>query len=288
MLLALHQVLDLSGHVVAQVVETELIVSSECDVAVVYVAAFLRVGLGLVDAAHGQAMELIQRTHPLGVTFGQIVVDGNHMDTFARQCVQKHRQRSHQRLSFTGGHLGDVVADFVAVHDAVEHHTADQLHIVVHHVPCHHVAAGHPAVLVDGLVAVDSDEVLALQGQLAVGLGGRHLDSLVVGEAAGSLLDHGEHLGQRGVKILGVVLEHFFARVIDLLPQGLALVIIQTVDLAAYFGYAVFVFAGVAADIVADHVDTAAKLVMTQRCQLLADGVDLVVQAVPQRTYCAL
>ncbi len=180
-------------------------------------------------------MELIERAHPLGVTLGQIVVDRHHVHSLACEGVQEHGQRRHQGLTLAGGHLRDVVRHLVAVHHAVEHHAADQLHVVVHHVPFHQVAAGHPLVAVYGLVALDGDEVLALGRQFAVGIGGCHLDGLVLGETACSLLDHGEYFGQRLVQVLGVVGEHVLAGLVYLLPQRLALLVIQSLDLGAQF-----------------------------------------------------
>ena len=74
----LHHVLRCHGHVVAQVVEAEFVVCAECDVAFVGAAALRGVGLVLVDAV----VEHVERAHPLGVTFREVVVDGNHMHTF--------------------------------------------------------------------------------------------------------------------------------------------------------------------------------------------------------------
>ena len=184
---ALHQLADVAGHVVTQVVETEFIVGTVGDVSVVSAATVVGVGLVLVDAIHGEAEEFVEQTHPLGVTFGQVVVDGDHVDAFSRQCVQIDGQGSDEGFTLTSGHLGDFTL--------VEHDTADELHVIMAHVPLNHVAAGHPAVLVDGFVSVDGD-AFALSGQVAVVLRGRHGDGLVLLEAAGSLLHHGEGLRQ--------------------------------------------------------------------------------------------
>ncbi len=52
MMFSLHQVVLGHGHVVSQIVESELIVGSESDVAVVGPAAGVAVGLVLVYAVH--------------------------------------------------------------------------------------------------------------------------------------------------------------------------------------------------------------------------------------------
>ena len=64
-------------------------------------------------------------SHPVCITIGQVVVDGNHMDAFAFQCIQIRRKRRHQSLSFTGAHLRDP--------SLVQDHTADQLYPVMFH-----------------------------------------------------------------------------------------------------------------------------------------------------------
>ena len=65
MMLALDKVLGAGSHVVAEVVETELVVGTEGDVAVICALALVAVGLMLVDTVHGQAMEHVERSHPL-------------------------------------------------------------------------------------------------------------------------------------------------------------------------------------------------------------------------------
>ena len=185
---ALHEVGRRNGHVVAQIVETELIVSSEGDICLVSLAALRRVGAVLVDTVNGKTVEHIERSHPLGVTLGQIVVDGHHVHTVASQGIQEHRERSHERLTFTRCHLGNLTL--------MEHGTTEELHVVVDHVPLQVVTAGHPMVVIDGLVAVDMHKVLG-GSQLAVEIVGRYHHFLVLGEAAGGFLHdaegHGEH-----------------------------------------------------------------------------------------------
>ena len=56
-MLALHEVLGAGGHIVAQVVEAELIVRPEGDVSVVGRAALGRVGSVLVDAVDAETVE---------------------------------------------------------------------------------------------------------------------------------------------------------------------------------------------------------------------------------------
>ena len=116
---ALHHVRLIDDHVVAQVIEAELIVRAVGNVSLVGLLAVG--GLDAVDdQTDGQAKEAIDLTHPLGVAACQIVVDGDNMDALAGQGVEVGGHRGDKGLAFTGLHLGDA--------GAVQHDAADDLH----------------------------------------------------------------------------------------------------------------------------------------------------------------
>ncbi len=114
---ALHHLLERGLHVVAEIVEAELVVRAVGDVGPVLGLAFLadRVHIRL-NGADGQAQGLIDRPHPLGVSFGQVIVHGDQVDVPSGQVDQIDRQRGDERLAFTGGHFGDpaVIKDVAA------------------------------------------------------------------------------------------------------------------------------------------------------------------------------
>ena len=155
----------------------------------------------LVDAIHGQTVEHIERSHPLGVTLGQIVVDGHHVNTVAREGIQEHRERSHEGLTFTRCHFRNLTL--------MEHGTTEELHVIVDHVPLQVVTAGHPMVVIDGLVAVDIHEVLG-GSQFAVEIIGCNHYFLILGEAAGGLLHDAEGHGQHFVEGFLHIVEPLF------------------------------------------------------------------------------
>ena len=93
----------------------------------VRVAALGGVGLVQVDAAHGQPQVPVQVPHPLAVALRQVRVDGHQVRPAAGQGVQVQRQRGDQRLALARGHLGHL--------PLVQRDAADELHVVVHHVP---------------------------------------------------------------------------------------------------------------------------------------------------------
>ena len=104
---ALHQVVQRVRHVVAQVVEAELVVGAVGDVGVVGDAALVGRHLG-EDHADVQAEEAVHPAHPLAVAFGQVVVDGDDVHALAGQRVEVGGQHTGQGLALTGLHLGDV------------------------------------------------------------------------------------------------------------------------------------------------------------------------------------
>ena len=71
--------------------------------------------------ADGEAEELVDLPHPLGVALGEVVVDGDDVDAAAGERVEIDRQRGDQRLAFAGLHLGDPAV--------VQDHAADELDV---------------------------------------------------------------------------------------------------------------------------------------------------------------
>ena len=111
-------------HIVAQIVETKFIVGRVGDVAVISGTAFM---LGNVrnNDTRGQPKKAVNLAHPFGVTARKIVVHGYNMHTLAFDRVQIARQSLGQCLAFTGAHFGNFAA--------MEHDTADHLHIEMAH-----------------------------------------------------------------------------------------------------------------------------------------------------------
>jgi hypothetical protein len=119
---ALHHVLRLPGHVVAQVVEAELVVRAVGDVGGVLLAALLRVLAG-EDASGRHAEGAEDATHELGLVAGEVVVDGDDVDATRRDRVEVGGRGRHEGLAFTRLHLGDVAE--------VERGAAHELHVEV-------------------------------------------------------------------------------------------------------------------------------------------------------------
>ncbi len=117
---ALHHLAYRVFHVVAEIVEAELVVGAVGDIAAILLAPLLVAEI-VHDAADGKPQELVDGAHPGGVALGEIVVDGNDMDAAAGERVEIDGQRGDQRLAFAGLHLGDAAL--------MQHHAADHLHV---------------------------------------------------------------------------------------------------------------------------------------------------------------
>ena len=104
---ALDHVLGPHRHVVAQVVEPELVVGAVGEVGGVRGTAVGGVICGL-DQPDRDAERPVDRPHPLGVPLGQVVVHGHDVDAAARERVQVGRHRRGEGLALTGLHLGDL------------------------------------------------------------------------------------------------------------------------------------------------------------------------------------
>ena len=105
---ALHKVGWRNRHIVTQIVETELIVGTKGNISLISLTTRFGVGLVLVDTVDTQTMEHIERTHPLRVTLGQIVVYRDDVNTITSEGIEKHGEGSHKGLTFTSGHLGNL------------------------------------------------------------------------------------------------------------------------------------------------------------------------------------
>src|SRR6185312_12095792 len=122
--LALHVALDRVLHIVAQVIEAELVVRAVGDVAAVR-QLLLAIRLPVDDGADAHPEELVDAAHPLGVATGEVVVDGDEVDAAPFERVQIERRGGDERLAFAGLHFRDGAA--------VQDHAADELHVVVAH-----------------------------------------------------------------------------------------------------------------------------------------------------------
>ena len=117
---ALHHVLFVNDHVVAQVIEAELVIGAVGYVGGICGAARLVVQIVRDHAdRHPQVAEHL--AHPFALKACQIIVDGNDMHALAGQRVQIAGERGDERFAFACSHFGDTAL--------MQHDTAEHLHM---------------------------------------------------------------------------------------------------------------------------------------------------------------
>jgi hypothetical protein len=121
---ALEALLHVHRHVVAQVVEAELVVRAVGDVGGVGSALILRIHLRQVDT-HRQPEEVEHLAHPLRIAARQVIVHRHDVHAPAGERVEIGGQRRDEGLAFAGLHLGDLAV--------VQDHAAEELDIEMTH-----------------------------------------------------------------------------------------------------------------------------------------------------------
>ena len=116
---ALHHLLLVDGHVVAQVVEAHLVVRAVGDVRGVGRAALFG-GEPMDYEPHLEPHEAVHLAHPLAVALGKVVVHGDDVHSLAGDGVQIGREDGDERFALAGLHLRDAAL--------VQHDAADELH----------------------------------------------------------------------------------------------------------------------------------------------------------------
>ena len=181
----LHRLGDVHHHVVAQVVEAELVIRAVEDVGLVGLAALDRPPVvqalvavrrrvlerGIVDPgelvadhADGDPERVVDRPHPAAAETREVVVRRDEVDPAPGERVEVEGQRGDQGLPLARPHLGDLAA--------VEDHAAHQLHVEV-------------------ALAVGALAGLARRGE---GLGQQVVERLALGQALPELLRLGAQL----------------------------------------------------------------------------------------------
>ena len=121
---ALHPLTGGIDHVVAQVIETKLVIGAVGNIRGISRLLGLVVHLREIDA-DTQAEEAMQPPHPFRIAAGQVVIDRNNVNTLAGNRIQVGGQGADQGLALAGTHFGNLAV--------VQDHAADQLGIEVAH-----------------------------------------------------------------------------------------------------------------------------------------------------------
>ncbi len=235
-LVALDPLVELDDHVVAQVVEAELVVRAVRDVGGVRLAPIDRaqvqqplVGRREVRVEHvrrvvgdhpeADAQEVEHRAHPLRVAPGEVVVRGDDVDAAPGERVEDGGEGRQEGLAFAGPHLGDLAL--------VQDHAADELDVVQAHPerPLHGLAAHREDFgqgVVEGLLQPLVLALAAFALQLAAAL---HLGvvEFVLGRVVrrGDLVDLRPDLGELGLDLVVAERLEFGFEAVDLIDERL-------------------------------------------------------------------
>ena len=123
-MVGLDQRLDVELHVVAKIIEAELVIRTVGYVAGVGLFTFDVVHI-VLDNTDRQAEELVDLAHPLSVACCEIIVDRNDVNAASGEAVKIRGKRGYKRFTFTRTHLGDTAL--------VQGDAADHLHVKVPH-----------------------------------------------------------------------------------------------------------------------------------------------------------
>jgi len=212
-MLTLYQVFGAYCHIVTQIIEAEFVIGTKCNVCHISTAAGFRVGLMLVNAIHAQTMEHIKRPHPFRVTLSQVIIYGYDMHTVSGQRIEEYRKRSHQSLTFTCCHFGNLAL--------MQYHTTEKLYIIMHHIPGNLITTSYPMILPDSLFTFYPYEITSLCSQIAIHFGSCDLDFFILGETTCRIFYNRKSCRQHIIQCLFVFVEHLFLQLVYLIENRL-------------------------------------------------------------------
>ena len=122
--ITLYQLLLVDNHIVTQIIETKFIIGNIRNITLICFLTFIMIHI-IQNHAYGQSQELMYFSHPFSITFCQVIIDGNDMNTFSFQCIQICRRCGNKCLTFTGLHLCDT--------SLMKNDTTDELYPVMLH-----------------------------------------------------------------------------------------------------------------------------------------------------------
>ena len=156
----------------------------------------------------------------------------------------------------------------------MKHGAAEELNVIVNHIPACGVTACNPRGLVDGLVAVDGDKVTS-GSQVAVHLCGCYLHSLVVGKTVGRVLDDGIHLGKVFGELCFLCLTYLLLEFVHFGPNGLTLLHLKVLDGVAKVLYLFFVGLHAGLQVLHDLLGAGTQLVIAKFFDGRVSSLDL-------------
>ena len=177
------------------------------------------------------------------------------MHAITCQCIQEHRQGSHEGFTFTRCHLGDFTL--------VQCNTAKELYVIMHHIPLDLVATCRPFIMIDSFVTINSNEVISRIGsELTVEIISRHHGLGILRESASSVLNDTECYRHDFVKCILQHIKHLFILLVYLIENGLTLIDRSFLYLRLQLSDFLFVWLSSSLHIVTDFFGLGTKLII--------------------------
>ena len=220
----------------------------------------------LVDAVYRKTVKHVERSHPLRVTLGKVVVYSNDVYAIACKGVEEYRECSHKGLTFTCCHLGNLTL--------MQNDTTENLYIIMHHFPLEVVATSCPMVVIDGIVAIDCYKVVLWVGsKLAVEISSRNDCFLILGKAACRILYNSKGYRHNLVECLLVDFQNFLLKLVDSIEYAFALINRSLLNLCLQLCNLSFLLVGRILHILLQLFCTRTQFIIAQRFYLRISGL---------------
>ena len=74
-------------HVISQIIKTKFIICSVGNVRIIRFFSSFRIGLVVIDTIYSQTVKLEKRCFPSAITFSQVVIDRDQMNSVSGQSI---------------------------------------------------------------------------------------------------------------------------------------------------------------------------------------------------------
>ena len=153
----------------------------------------------------------------------------------------------------------------------MQHNSTEQLHIVVHHIPCDFVTTGHPMISINGFVAFNSDKIMS-SSQFSIKICGSNHNFFVFEETASRIFHNGKSFRKSYIQRLFQFFGYFVFNFINLFPNFLSFFQFNVFNAVLQFGnFCSFVAYG-RLNLCFQCLCTSTKLVVRQFCDFRING----------------
>ena len=140
-----------------------------------------------IDTIYRKSVKHVNWSHPLRVTFCQIIIHRNHMHTITSKCIKEYRQSTYQGFTFPCCHFGDFTF--------MKHNTTKQLYIIMDHIPLYFCTSCLPVILIYSFISLNTHEIM-IYSQLSIKLCGCNYNLFILRQTASGLFYNRKSFGK--------------------------------------------------------------------------------------------